>query len=162
MNEQPASSASVPASSRAARPAAINIYPFGTVTDRGKRPVFCILKREQERLAHTRRSAITTFSRASAARLRRLLATTSGPDGATCYGLTLTVPGPVITPVEYRRLWNAFRLRILRLQTVTLIWRIELQERRQAHMHCVCWTTQPMDIYAMQCGEASRGQPSRQ
>ena len=87
-SQQPASTASVPASSRAARPAAVNIYPFGTITDRGNRPAFLILKKGRERLTSSRRSAITTFSRASAARLRRLLATTSGPDGATCYVLS--------------------------------------------------------------------------
>jgi hypothetical protein len=145
-SQQPASTASVPASSRAARPAAVNIYPFGTITDRGNRPAFLILKKGRERLTSSRRSAITTFSRASAARLRRLLATTSGPDGATCYGVTLTVPGPVITPEECRRLWNAFRLRILRLNTVAIIWRIELQERQQAHFHCICWSTESINI----------------
>lgn len=116
----------------------VQVYPSGTVTDRGrlegngkqgsKRP-----------LPKKKRGGINSFSKASAARLRRLLAQTRGPQGWPCFGLTLTVPGPKITDTDWRRLWRAFLARARRLEGVAFIWRIEKQERGQPHMHCVCW-----------------------
>jgi len=112
------------------------IYPNGTITDRGHIEV---QKWNREPRPAKRRSAIKTFSRASASRLRRLLAQTKGPDRWTCFGMTLTVPGLPITEEEWRRVWNAYRQKLLRFGNVTLIWRIELQSRGQPHVHCVCW-----------------------
>jgi len=117
---------------RRSAPCQVSIYPHGTITNRGS---FGIVPG----VCGARRGVIRRFSRASAARLRRLLATTCGPDGWQCIGATLTVPGPVITAEEFRRVWDAFRMRLSRLQCVALIWRIELQERGQPHLHCVCW-----------------------
>jgi len=114
---------------------AVQIYTHGTLTDRGVRT-----KTAGVRPGSTRkRSAIETLSRASAARLRRLLAQTKGPGGWACFGATLTVPGPPVSVREWHRIWNAYRHKLLRLGNITLIWRIELQERGQPHVHCVCW-----------------------
>lgn len=110
------------------------IYPHGTLTDRGTR-----MNTAQSPRPTRKRSTITTLSRASAARLRRLLAQVKGPDGWVCFGATLTVPGPPITSAEWNRLWRAYRQRLLRLGKLTLVWRIEMQERGQPHIHCVCW-----------------------
>lgn len=115
----------------------LQIYTHGTLSYRGSRP-------NATRSGHPprpsrKRSAIETLSRASAARLRRLLVQTKGPDGWVCFGATLTVPGPPISVEEWHRLWNAYRHRLLRLGNITLVWRIELQERGQPHVHCVCW-----------------------
>jgi hypothetical protein len=119
----------------------INIYPNGTISDRGHlehRHMPTPLKRPKPG-RKGRRSAITRFSKASASRLRRLLAQTRGPQGWTCFGLTLTVPGPNITDGDWRRLWRAFLARARRLEGAAFIWRIEKQERGQPHIHCVCW-----------------------
>ncbi len=113
-------------------PCMVSIYPHGTITNRG---ASVSLRTPPGR----RRGAIKTFSRASAARLRRLLATTCGPDGWQCIGATLTVPGPEITAAEFRRVWRAFRLRLFRLKDIAFIWRVELQERGQPHLHLICW-----------------------
>lgn len=86
-----------------------------------------------------KRSGITTFSRASAAGLRRLLVQAIGPEGSVCFGATLTVPGPPISPEEWRRIWAAFRQKVRRYGLLAIIWRIELQERGQPHIHCICW-----------------------
>lgn len=119
----------------------MNIYPNGTITDRGHlehlAPPTPSKRPKPKRKA--RRAAITRFSKASASRLRRLLAQTRGPHEWACFGLTLTVPGPIITDIEWRRLWRAYLARARRLEGVAFIWRIEKQERGQPHIHCVCW-----------------------
>ena len=86
-----------------------------------------------------KRSRIIKFSRKSAAGLRKLLVQACGPEGWVCFGATLTVPGPPISPEEWRRIWVAFRQRVRRYERLAIIWRIEMQEREQPHIHCVCW-----------------------
>ena len=119
----------------------LKIYPHGTITDRGH------LELSEARIAYNRkrpkskgrRKSIRIFSKASASRLRRTLAQTEGPDGWLIPGITFTVPGPVITDEAWRRLWRAFIARVRRIDGVAFIWRIEMQERGQPHIHCVCW-----------------------
>ena len=114
----------------------IDIYPNGTITDRGHIELQPWNRKPRPKKC---RSAISTFSKASASRLRRLLAQTKGPEGWICFGVTLTVPGSVIDTPEWHRLWKAFYSRLNRLGGIALIWRIELQTREQPHAHCVCW-----------------------
>ena len=119
----------------------VNIHPNGTITDRGHLDLSKTLKfpKRPSRKAKGRRSPITGFSKQSASRLRYELATTCGPEGWVCFGLTITVPGPIIDGPQWRRLWRAFLARARRLGGVAFIWRIEKQERGQPHIHCVCW-----------------------
>ena len=120
---------------------ALHIHPNGTISDRGHLELPKVLKfpKKPRKTKGGLRSAITAFSKASASRLRRLLAQTAGMAGGVCFGLTLTVPGPNIKDEEWRRLWRAFLARARRLNGVAFIWRIEKQERGQPHIHCVCW-----------------------
>ena len=122
---------------RTPRACALRIYPRGAVTDRGARP------QTSRNGQGGKRGAVTSFSRAAAARLRRLLATTCGPDGWTCFGATFTIPGPQIEVSEWLRVWNAFRHRIFRLRDILVVWRIELQQRGQPHVHAICWGKDP-------------------
>lgn len=115
------------------------IYPHGTITDRGRFTPSAETKRLARARRRSKRSAITTFSSASAARLRRLLIQVCGPAEWECFGATLTVPGPPITAEEWRMVWNCFRHKMKRLGNLALIWRIELQKRGQPHIHCICW-----------------------
>ncbi len=124
---------------------AVRIHPHGTITDRGNHK----LASTGRPPTNAKRAAIHTLSRASAARLRRLLAQVQGPSGWRCFGATLTVPGPPITVEEWHRLWNAFRHRLLRNGNITLLWRIELQERGQPHVHCVCWGHKAISKFRM-------------
>ncbi len=121
---------------RRQEPGTFYIHANGTITDSGHIEHKTLSRHNQPK---KRRSAVTTFSKASASRLRRLLAQTKGPEGWICFGLTLTVPGPNIKDTEWRRLWRAFLARVRRLDGITFIWRIEKQERGQPHIHCVCW-----------------------
>lgn len=87
------------------------------------------------------RGDITTFSRASSRRLRESLALAKlkGAE-ATIWGLTLTIPGRILAPSEVRRLWKDFTMMVRKYHGDTpLLWRIELQKRKQAHWHCVVW-----------------------
>ena len=116
----------------------VQIYPHGTITDRGRMET-PKSKFRTSRKGGGRRSVITKFSRNSASRLRRLLARTICPAGWPCFGMTLTVPGPNITPEEWRRVWSVYCQRLRRIGNVALVWRIELQRRGQPHIHCICW-----------------------
>lgn len=116
----------------------VAIYPHGTITDRGHLEILKWKSGAEHKGG--RRSAITTFSRQSAARFRQRLAQIIGPKGWLCFGMTLTVPGPNITPEEWDRLWCAYCQRLRRMGYVALIWRIELQTRGQPHVHCICWS----------------------
>ena len=116
----------------------VAIYPHGTITDRGH--LESLKWKSGTKRKGGRRSAIITFSRQSAARFRRLLAQIIGPKGWLCFGMTLTVPGPNITPEEWDRLWCAYCQRLRRIGYIALIWRIELQQRGQPHVHCICWS----------------------
>jgi hypothetical protein len=53
-----------------------------------------------------KRGAPSGLSKSSRARLRARLVDYSFPDDWFCFGLTLTIPGYVITPTETRRLFQ--------------------------------------------------------
>lgn len=77
---------------------------------------------------------ISTFSAASRRRLRETLAMAGGRP----WGVTLTIPGDVLPADKVRSLWQEWSQHIYpRTTSNPLIWRIELQRRKQAHWHCV-------------------------
>ena len=86
---------------------------------------------------------ITTFSRSSRSRLRETLAMAHLKRGGRLFGVTFTIPSPtssdILPPDEVRAIWSDFSQHIFprTFPHSSLIWRIELQERGQAHWHCV-------------------------
>ena len=86
---------------------------------------------------------ITTFSRASRSRLRETLAMAHLKSGGRLFGVTFTIPSPtssdILSPAKVRDIWFDFIRHIFprSFPHSSLIWRIELQERGQAHWHCV-------------------------
>lgn len=77
---------------------------------------------------------ISTFSPASRRRLRETLAMAIGRP----WGITLTIPGDVLSADKVRGLWYEWVNHTYpRTTSNPLIWRIELQRRKQAHWHCV-------------------------
>lgn len=86
---------------------------------------------------------ITTFSRASRSRLRETLAMAHLKRGGRLFGVTFTIPSPtmsdILSPAKVRDIWSDFSQNIFprTFPLSSLIWRIELQERGQAHWHCV-------------------------
>lgn len=87
------------------------------------------------------RGDIKGFSRASARRLRETLALASYKGGeAVTWGFCLTIPGRIISSDEVRGLWHYWQVIVRReFPLIPMVWRIELQKRKQAHWHCVVW-----------------------
>ncbi len=81
------------------------------------------------------RGQISGWSAASRRRLRKWLLENEAVSGVV-YGVTLTVPGDIIAPEEWRRLLNLFSQRLIRAK-VGCVWRLELQQRGQPHLHCL-------------------------
>jgi hypothetical protein len=83
------------------------------------------------------RGEIIGFSKDAERRLRRELLGSYVP-GSRRYDMTLTVPGPLISDDDFRRIMHTFNCRISR-KRVAGYWRIELQKRLQPHLHCLMW-----------------------
>jgi hypothetical protein len=56
--------------------------------------------------------------------------------GWSAVSASWTVPGAVLTPVEWRRIFNTFCQQVIRAG-FAMIWRVELQRRKQPHVHAV-------------------------
>jgi len=82
-----------------------------------------------------KRSTIKGWSKASRRRMREFMLTMRPPAGWCVIGATLTVPGPVITIDEMRKLWAWYCLKMAKIGCC-MVWRLELQKRRQPHWHC--------------------------
>lgn len=84
---------------------------------------------------------ITGFSPNSRRRLRTALALAQLRCAGVTFGVTLTIPGDILTPDQVRVLWyDLIRHEFPRTFPHSgLIWRIELQQRKQAHWHCVAY-----------------------
>lgn len=83
------------------------------------------------------RGDISSFSRKSRQRLREFLATAKPVEPSNPFGFCFTIPGDVISPDLTRKIWHDFVKEYSRNFRHPFIWRIELQQRKQAHWHCV-------------------------
>ena len=108
----------------------VRICPHGTIISEGGH------LRSKPPQSGANRGVIHEWSKKSRARLRRLLAEADGPEGWEPLGMTGTIPGNVISEAEFRRLWQTFRREC---PAVPVIWRVELQKRKQPHVHMVVW-----------------------
>ena len=81
------------------------------------------------------RGEIVGWSKNSRRRLRNWLLVNQ-PVGGVCIAATLTVPGVPISPDDWRKLMKLFTDRLNRAK-VGLVWRLELQKRKQPHLHCL-------------------------
>lgn len=84
----------------------------------------------------TKRGTIKGWSSHSRGRLRRALLSLQPPAGFSEWAVTLTVPGPVVTPERYKRMWWVFS-RMLVKKGWSAIWRAEVQARGALHWHAV-------------------------
>jgi hypothetical protein len=69
-------------------------------------------------------------------RLRRTLLELLPPKDWSEWAVTLTVPGPVVTPERYRKMWAVFGLLVVK-KGWAAIWRAEVQARGALHWHVV-------------------------
>lgn len=81
------------------------------------------------------RGKVKGWSEASRRRMREFLLTSKPVDGLTVYGVTLTVPGPPITPQEASHLFDHFTKNYLTRNGCGMVWRIEVQKRGAVHWH---------------------------
>ena len=93
------------------------------------------------------RGDIKGFSNSSRRRLRKFLALSRHVDGPSIkLGICLTIPGEVLPVEQVRKLWHNWVVFWKRnYPRLPLLWRIELQTRKQAHWHCVVWC--PLKAY---------------
>lgn len=86
------------------------------------------------------RGDISGFSVGAKRRMRATMALAKPRQPSDIYGFCFTIPGKTLTPREVRNIWGAFVDRFAyQWRDVPMVWRIELQRRKQAHWHCVIW-----------------------
>jgi hypothetical protein len=81
-----------------------------------------------------KRGVVSGWSKHSRIRLRNFLLTHSAPGD--CFAVTLTVPGDILDSDSWFDLSKRFWSRVQKLGYPS-VWRIELQERKQPHLHVV-------------------------
>lgn len=109
----------------------IAIYPRGVKT-KGYTP-----RVRRSKGAGGVRGAIVGWSAASRRRFREWLLTHESKNQS--WGVTLTIPGEPITPEDWKRAFRQLTTRCIRAK-VGLVWRLELQQRGQPHIHCIATT----------------------
>jgi len=83
------------------------------------------------------RGKIKGWSKSSRSRMRDFMLTHEpASDNWHTFGITLTVPGTVLTDAEAKQVWNEYTYKLNRME-VGLVWRKEIQARGQMHWHCV-------------------------
>lgn len=100
---------------------------------------------QPKHLKGVKRGAILTFSKHAAKRMREWMILMWVP-GAQMVETTFTVPGTV-TPSEWRKSWNAFTKKALNLGC-SAVWRVELQKRKQPHLHLLAYAADYRGIAA--------------
>lgn len=85
-----------------------------------------------------KRGNVTKWSPASRARLRDFLLRVGLPEGWQDYAVTLTVPGPILSAADWRRIFKRWCDRVQR-SGCAMVWRVELQQRKQPHIHAILW-----------------------
>lgn len=80
------------------------------------------------------RGEIKGWSSASRRRMREYMLTHRPADGVDLYGVTLTIPGPVMPPERAKTLFANYA-RSLEKSGVCAVWRLEIQQRGQLHWH---------------------------
>jgi len=91
------------------------------------------------------RGEIKGWSSASRRRMREYMLTHLPADGVKLYGVTLTIPGPVMAPERAKTLFANFA-RSIEKSGVCAVWRLEIQQRGQLHWHMMAGTKHPADI----------------
>lgn len=81
-----------------------------------------------------KRKAISGWSYASRRRFRTWMVEHTVPEGWNVYGVTLTIPGPVLELSACRLLFNRYQKSVERAG-VAAVWRVEVQLRGQLHWH---------------------------
>lgn len=90
-----------------------------------------------ENLKKRKEGDIKGWSKNSRIRMRRFLMDYREREGNQNFAVTLTVPGGVMPPKEYKTLFDGFCRKLSR-KPVLMVWRAEVQKRGALHWHCIC------------------------
>lgn len=112
-------------------PSRIRFYPDGVETFAGD---YVVAKRNQ---IGGKRGAVTGWSKASRSRMRTFMLENEPPADWPSYGVTVTIPGPVVEPAEAKRFWEHFSHNYIQAKGWCMVWRVERQQRGQYHWHCI-------------------------
>jgi len=82
------------------------------------------------------RGKVKTFTLASRRRFRLVLVRNEAREGWVSYGVTYTIPPPVLSVNTSRELWASW-CALARNRGWAVIWRAELQKRQALHWHCL-------------------------
>jgi len=108
----------------------LSIYTSGIKTDDGAR-----MKSKPPK--GVKRGKIKGWSFASRRRMREWMLTHKAPEGWELFGLTLTIPGPIVEIKDAMKMWKHFCHNGIQASGWGMIWRIELQKRGQPHWHAL-------------------------
>lgn len=95
-----------------------------------------------ETRAKRREGDINGFSKASRLRLRRIAASIVPKDASLeVWGCCLTIPGKPLPQEKASAIWLRWQRNNCRrsFKDMPFLWRVELQKRKQAHWHLVCF-----------------------
>ena len=81
------------------------------------------------------RGTVKGWSSSSRRRMREFLIEHKPGEGLDVYGVTLTVPGPPITPQESAHLFDHFSKNFVTRNGCGMVWRLEAQKRGAVHWH---------------------------
>lgn len=84
----------------------------------------------------TRRGTVQGWSKSSRRRMREFLLTHPIKSGFDVYAVTYTVPGPVLSPDEAKRLFHNWQMSLNRAGGCA-VWRVEVQQRGAMHWHMI-------------------------
>lgn len=105
-------------------------------------------KGKPENLKKREEGDIQVWSSASRRRLRRFIHDYCEPRGWLNFGVTLTVPGPVLTPGQSKELWASFQKHMCRKQ-VLIVWRAEVQQRGAVHWHLLVSLPPSLNVHRL-------------
>lgn len=83
------------------------------------------------------RGVVKGWSMASRRRMRKWLLTHSPASGSISYGVTFTIPGPLVDIQRAKAMFEKFANDECAKKHVGLCWRIEIQKRGSYHWHCL-------------------------
>lgn len=89
-----------------------------------------------------KRKNITGWSSKSRKRMREFLLNNTCPDDYLLFGSTFTLPGPLLSPDIFKVLWRRWCNSATKNNWL-VVWRVELQARKQPHWHCLIALPKP-------------------
>ena len=118
---------------------------MSNVTERAKRSIYFYddgvqisgneIKGARNR-SHGTRGEIKGWSKSSRRRMRMYMLNHKIEEGLESYNVTMTIPGPPLSPSTTKDLWADWCMRANKAGW-SAVWRMEIQKRGSIHFHCM-------------------------